>query len=173
MTILQIIGKKEIFALELFDPEQEAKTRVVNIFVAGRNLSCDDNTVFVPQFLLSLERSSESLKNKLDYLKFEKYFLGMCASDAHNFIVNSYDEKQQFDEGDMFEAHSFMRWGPTTDNVFCFLIPIGDELFLTYSFWRDSHANSDEIGVANGVRITPFDIIVILDGAISELAKAI
>jgi hypothetical protein len=53
-----LFGDRATLAFEVGDPSPEsAALRSVDHWAAGRWLTCDDNTVFVPQFCMSLESS--------------------------------------------------------------------------------------------------------------------
>lgn len=132
-----LFGDRATLAFEVGDPSTEsAALRRVDHWAAGRWLTCDDNTVFVPQYCRSLESALRELR---------------AADDGR------------------FEAHPFMAWGPTTDNVQTRLTIHGAQCELTFAFWRAEHTPAEEIGVPFRVTLSTAALIERLAGVLSTL----
>ncbi|WP_377155702.1 hypothetical protein ACFJIX_26905 [Roseateles sp. UC29_93] len=104
-----------------FDPVNPSM-RVVNIYVAGTNISEFDNTVYIPQFVTSIRRASEALKQKIDYAKYDAVFFDHSIEEAYRLLAQ--------DEGELFSACRVLDFGATTDGSLSFLIPRRNRLYL-------------------------------------------
>lgn len=170
------IGDKNKFAFEIAeqplgnlssDAEIYNQLRQVDIYIAGRSVCCDDNQVFVSQFVNSIWHTAEFLKKKLDYYSEKDFFFGKSIEEAHKLIRQL--RNLDLEMLNRFWVADLLHWGPTTDNIICFLFPIHGKLYLTFEFWRDTHQPSEEIGQVFGVEITPYEIIRICETAIEVL----
>jgi ABC-type transporter MlaC component len=85
---MKLIGDKESFAFEIAD-HSEGHMRVVDIWINGISICCDDNTVYLPQFIGSLDYF---LSNELGLKKYGKYFHGLTPEEIHRFIESTRDE---------------------------------------------------------------------------------
>jgi hypothetical protein len=61
-TVALLLGDKSTFAAEVGDPDGPDLRRV-DLWVAGQWLTCDDNTVYVPQFRLSVAGTLDGLND--------------------------------------------------------------------------------------------------------------
>jgi hypothetical protein len=169
---MKLLGNKDIFAFEIGEKQKGEALLQVNIYIDGKNVCCDDNTVYLPQFYYTVKSTSEYLKKKIDYCKYEKYFWGKSTEEAHKWIESTNNENSaesnEFSD-DIWKTYRFMSWGPTTDNVTCFLIPIHGTLYLTYRFWRETHTPIKEIEYVFGVEVTPFELIQVCEMALKIL----
>lgn len=164
---MHLIGDKRVFAFEIGDCcHDNRQLRLCNIYVANKNLSCDDHHIYVPAFISSLIGEFNGLIGKHNFLKYESVFQGGCIEDIHRMLVDSDDYI------DAAQYHAFMCWGETTDNVQSFLIPYDGNMYLTYEFWRDDHQPSQEIGQVRGVQIYPYHLIRTIEKTICFLIEA-
>ena len=60
-----IIGQKETFAFEI-GKETEKSLRIVDIIINNRYVCCDDNIVYVPQFISDLKYELPRIENLRD-----------------------------------------------------------------------------------------------------------
>lgn len=166
---MKIIGNKVTFGLEIGE-QINSSLRVVNIFIGGENICYEDNHVYLPQFINSISVTAENLRKKIDYYKYINYLEWMSLEEAHNFLLdtsNSESPHYNLENNKLYLCYSIFQWGPTTDDASCFLIPMNDVLYLTYSF--PSKANIVGYNSVSGVAITPYEIIHVIENSLSEL----
>ena len=131
-------GERGRFAIEVgraLRGGPEDGIRVVRLWAAGRELSCDDHHVFVPQFYRALEAD---IPSDIPY-----------SSRDLPYPDSSPEENHQCVRASGYEAHSryrFMFWGPTTDNLISYRFTRASNSILTFEFWRDTHVLAEEIG---------------------------
>lgn len=110
-----IVGNKSTFAFEIIESRiEQGDLCTVNIYIDDQNICPFDNQIYLPAFVNSLECSADYLKRKIDYIKFEKHFIGLNAIEAHQLLMNNPDKDL---ENTMYEFHRFVDWGSTTDSV--------------------------------------------------------
>jgi hypothetical protein len=173
-----IVGKKEVFAFEIKE-QTDDQLRNVDIYIAGHNASCRDNTVYVPFFVNALHHKATRLKYKFDYFAYEDIFFGKSVSEAHRIIaqsiLNQYQES--YSETAEFLSDKFVKywddvlgdWGETTDGVFSFLFPLHGKLHLTLEYRDENHQPKEEIGEIFATEITPYEIIRVCEMAVKIL----
>ena len=171
-----LYGNKQTFGIEIDDSKHEDQVRVVNIYVDNKNISSYDNLAYLPQFIASIQYTVEELKQKIDYCIYDEHFRGKNVPEAFEFLTKICERVNEGIYDDYLDQipdhHSFMRWGPTTDACVSYLIPINShELHIACSYWRESHEPEEEIGVVFGTKITPYELITILEKANEKLEQ--
>lgn len=169
-----IIGNPKVFAFDVAD-RSENGLLVVNIYIGNRSVCSDDCSVFLPSYVNDIEYSLNAL-SKNDYEKYASYLVHKSYEGIHRFIYSTRSEGAEnygIENDEIYPLYSFMDWGPTTDNLVCFVFPHNDELILTYEFWRPEHMPSSEIGVVESVIISRQELTAVLSLAIKELSKKI
>ena len=170
------IGDKNKFAFEIAeqplgnpttDREIFNQLRQVDIYIAGRSVCCDDNHVYVSQFVNSLWHTAEYLKQKLDYYVEEDFFFGKSIEEAYKLIQQLRDLELKIISKHWVD--NFLDWGPTTDNIICLLFPLHGKLYMIFEFCRDTHKPTKEIGKVFAVEIFPYEIITVCESAIGVL----
>jgi len=126
-------GDRERFAVEVGPALGEFRLRVVDLWVAGVELCCDDNQAFVPQFGFSMEREITRLLSDND------------RSLPHLELSPEENHRRLWAGGD-YDPYTFMDWGPTTDNLLALLFRCGPTAIITVEFCRRSHPRPDELG---------------------------
>ena len=168
-----IIGNKSTFAFDIGEQDLGTELRTVDIVIGNQYVCCVDNSAFVPQFITSMQRDvNRILKN--DWTRYQKYFEGKSISEIHEFILRTRTEgteEYDIENDNIYPLHNFLNWGPTTDNLCCFIIAWNDRHFLTYQFWRPEHPNKSEIGKIQNVEIELTEIIKTIEEAIAALKK--
>jgi hypothetical protein len=153
-----LLGDKHKFAVEI--GEGDGGLRRVDLWAAGQWLTCDDNMVFVAQFVRDVKDTAAWLRlgggSPLP-------FSGLSPEASHRQLVQTGGESRN-----RFRA---LEWGPTTDNVTILLFRHGDRLALTFEFWREryllSHpANAGKIFL---MAISVVEFVGILDGLLAAL----
>ena len=131
-------GERESFAVEIGPVDRDAPTtqvRRVDLWAAGRQLSCDDNDTFVPAFCLSVEATITSLLSDNDRSLPSPE---LSLEENHRRLWEAeYEDRSPY---------RFLSWGPTTDNLSALLFRRGSTAIITFEFWRESHPRSDEVG---------------------------
>lgn len=167
---MKLIGNKESFAIEIAD-HSVGDMRVVDIWINGISICCDDNTVYLPQFIDSID---SSLPNDLDLNKYDKYFHGLSPEEIHSFIKSTRDEdSENYDVEDdwIYPHHQFLDWGATTDNVASFIFESNGETYVTFSFWREEHHNPEEINHIYKTTVDRIELRQVLSDAVSYLTS--
>jgi len=131
-------GDRERFAIEpgrVLDGTPTNGVRVVELWAAGRELSCDDNHAYVPQFCESVESTITWLLSEHDR---SLPAPDLSPEENHRRVRETrYHDRIRF---------VFMDWGPTTDNLRSFLFRRGLDAVITFEFPRETHPRRDEIG---------------------------
>jgi hypothetical protein len=156
------LGTIERFALEL--GKQHRGLRRVDVWAAGQWLTCDDNVAYAAQLQQSMRRDLARLGSLND-----SPFPFPCLSPAagHRQLLA--------DEGELREGWQFLEWGPTTDNVLAHLLPDGNHLAITVSFWREEHLrrHPEHAGAVFVTEIAAEELAGILQGAIAALVRGL
>jgi len=168
-----IIGNKSTFAFDIGQKRLETQLRTVDIVIDNRYVCCDDNTVFLPQFIASLEYDIDRIVEN-DWNKYHEYIKGKSIGEIHEFILRTRTEgtkEYDIEDDKIYPLHSLLDWGPTTDNLCCFIISWNDKYYLTYQFWRPEHHNKSEIGTIQNVQIELSEIKKTLEEATAALKE--
>jgi hypothetical protein len=151
------IGSKAKFAFILGSFSGEM--RAAEVWVGGKNVTPFDSSAYVPGLLSALTRSERTLKEELNFLRYEALFFGLSVEEA--FLKLS-----QAGSPELEQAWSHLRfadWGPTTDDFLCFLIPVQSKLYL---------ACQDQTSQAiHSVQVVPYELIQVLEVARHELCR--
>lgn len=162
-------GERSRFAFDIGPPDKEEPTtgtRRVDVFAADRWLTCDDNTVYVPQFVSSLEASigwllaDPAIYNRArpyPELSVEENFRRLLADTAAG-------------ENDKYLSYRMMNWGPTSDNLDNYLFREGDTAHFAFSFWRERHHDSSELGRVFVTELPLRELLLTLHHAAWDLA---
>jgi hypothetical protein len=135
---MKIFGNKSYLAFEI-DEKSESGLRIINVWLGNKWANCDDNNVYVPSYIASLE---VELQRDMRFDRYAKYLEGLSVAQIHEFIMSTRDEdSENYDlEGDqIYPYYSFMNWDETTDNISSFIFLQDNVLHITYEFWRDEH----------------------------------
>ncbi|WP_406482639.1 hypothetical protein [Streptomyces sp. NBC_01615] len=167
MTVL--LGDKNRFAAEV--GEWDDALRRVDLWAAGKLLTCDDNLSFVSQFRRDVLDTAVWLRSgQGSPLPFE----GLSPQATHRRLMHragSDDETEA--EYELRSQFRFLSWGPTTDNVTAHVFCDADRLVLTLQFWREEHLikhpeDAGEVFVAEIPRVEFVgileDLVAVLDG---------
>lgn len=134
-------GSRNTFAFEISNRDLHADLRVVNVFAAGIHLTCDDNTVYLPQFLGSLTSDLDRLISPYDDKRDSFPYPDLSPMENHSQLLA---EAESYNSA--YLLHRFMDWGPTADNVSMTLFRDVNMVTLPFSFWRDSHHDKEQLG---------------------------
>jgi hypothetical protein len=134
--------------------------RRVDIWIAKKWLTCNDNSAYLPTFCPDVEDAIWWLYSDP---QLELPFSGLSVTENHIRV--------RAERGKSRERHRFFNWGPTTDNVICFLFRHLASLHLTFEFWRDNHHDSTDMGRVFTVAITERELLRTLHGTARELRR--
>lgn len=160
-----LLGDKDRFAVEI--GERDHELRRVDLWAAGQWLTCDDDVVFVAQFRRTVLETANGLRSGMGsplpwpYLSSEANHRHLLADSA------SVEEAGADSQG----AYRGLEWGPTTDNLISSLFRNGDNLILTFEFWRKEHllAHPAHAGHVFVVEVPAAEFMTILDGLVAAL----
>ncbi|WP_448321049.1 hypothetical protein [Streptomyces sp. CO7] len=160
-----LLGDKSLFAAEVGEPGPLCR---VDLWAAGRWLTCGDNMVYVPQFRHDVLDAAAWLRSGGGSpLPFD----GWSATAAHRRLRQLAGEESEAG----YRMHSrfrFLDWGPTTDNVTAYLFRHGGHLVITAEFWREDHLlrHPEDVGAVFVVELPTDECIRILEGIAAALA---
>ena len=135
ITIKPLAERQVAFALPL-------ALRQVDVWAAGRWLTCDDNAAYLPSFTASVERSLGRLLTGPEGLNLSRPYTELSVADNLCRMLAAADAGDNRD----YLSYRFLGWGPTTDNVSAVLFREGGTVFIPFSFWRESHHEPSELG---------------------------
>jgi hypothetical protein len=110
--------------------------REVDIYAAGRWLTCVDGSAYLPQFTHALMGTVHTL---LDERPAEE----ICRPYPH---LSPADNHRRLREDAGGQAYRFMDWGPTTDNVIAHLFIENGVALIPFSFRSADHHDPSERG---------------------------
>ncbi|WBB69045.1 hypothetical protein [Micromonospora sp. WMMD812] len=138
---------------------QSPSLRVVDLWMAGRRMTTDDNSAFVPFFSPAI-RSTAAQVRRRDVKPCP--FPGRAPEDAFRLLhANDTEFREQF---------WFMQWGETVDNVSKYAY-LDDDLVIVFAFWRASHPFPEDLGKVFVARIPPDEFAATVEQA-AELLDA-
>jgi len=159
-------GSRDTFAIEVGDYiDGSDNLRTVDIWAGNHYLTCDDNDVYVPQFVGSILYDLELLRAVPGQRYTQRPFPKKTFAENLKFLLNLPEDIEQ-DDGSRFD-YLFMQWGPTVDNISALLFREIGIANLVFQFWRDTHSVADEKGEIFTVSIPEQELV----NTLSEAAK--
>ncbi|MGW5275321.1 hypothetical protein ACWEQP_22650 [Streptomyces sp. NPDC004044] len=161
-----VLGDKSRFGAEVGEPGPLCR---VDLWAAGRWLTCDDNMAYVPQFrrdvldAVAWLRSGEGSPLP---------FAGLSAEATHRRLVQrAGDDDEPEADYQLRGRFRVLLWGPTTDNVTAHLFREEDRLVITLSFWREDHllSHPEDAGAVFTVEIPAKEFVGVLEGIAAAL----
>jgi hypothetical protein len=132
----------------------------VRLFVDNRQLNTFDTTDWIPHLSARIADTIRRLEHTLNFREGESTFLEDSVESALDRLVSPSTEEDE----DLHSKLLIFYWGPITDDVVCFLIPIWGTLYLACRRLDD--------GKMIATRILPIELIDELREAQSQLALA-
>ncbi|MFJ8827666.1 hypothetical protein ACIREE_38740 [Streptomyces sp. NPDC102467] len=165
MTVL--LGDKNRFAAEV--GAWDNALRRVDLWAAGKWLTCDDNSVFVGQFRQDvLDTAAWMRSGQGSPLPFD----GLSPQATHRRLMRraGADDETEADFA-LRSQFRFLNWGPTTDNVTAHLFRDANRLALTLQFWREEHLikHPEHAGEVFVAEIPTMEFVGILEGLVAVL----
>jgi hypothetical protein len=127
--------------------------RVVDLWLAGKRLTIEDNYAFLP-FFIRVMRSSAAQVRRGDVKPCP--FPGRTAEEIFWLL--------RADETEFREQFWFMQWGETVDNVSKYAY-LEDDLVIVFAFWRPDHPSPDDLGKVFIARIPPEEFVATVEEA--------
>lgn len=135
----KFFGFRSRFAIEIRETtDTSGYMRQVDLYAADRWLTCDDNDVYVPQFIGALSATVGAFLTDSSAMKIGRPYADLSVADNHLRLCEG--------NNDYYLAYRFMDWGPTTDNVRMHLFRENGTALLAFSFWREDHHDPAELG---------------------------
>ena len=113
----------------------------MDAYAAGIRITCDDNHVYVPQYLNSLTADLNWILNPTATDRDTLPFNDLSPTENHRRLL-----ELAGDDNTRHLYHRFMDWGPTTDNVSMHYFRNGSQILLPFSFWRETHWKPEQLG---------------------------
>jgi hypothetical protein len=160
--LVKLLGERSRFAAEVGKRWQKhSGLRRVDLWAAGRHLTCDDNTVFVSQFSRSVEATLAAIRSGA------AIHPQISDDDMRRRVLDTSPDVDAKGTG----ALQFPAWGPTTDNVRGFLSStnLADRLEFTFRFWRPTHPIQRERGVVFVAEVGTEELVAVLTEVIELL----
>ncbi|MCX5746737.1 MAG: TIGR02996 domain-containing protein [Proteobacteria bacterium] len=134
------LGEPTTLAFRIGLERPDAPTsRLVEIWAAGIELTCDDNEIHVPSFVHAIERAASWARRPR----------GLPFPDL-DVIAN---HRRIDDDEELRDRYRWLDTGPTTDNLSCFLFLDGEDAIVTFAFWRQTHPRPHELGQVFAIRL--------------------
>lgn len=140
--------------------------------MAGKWLTRDDHTVFVPQFRSDVLDTATRLRSGGGSpLPFD----GLSPVAAHRRLMLRAENDDETDaDYELRSRFQALHWGPTTDNVTTHLFRDEDCLVITWEFWREKHllAHPEHAGQVFMVEMSTHEFVMILENLVALLDGA-
>ncbi|MER7764560.1 hypothetical protein [Streptomyces sp. NPDC097619] len=177
-----LVGDKARFAAEVGAPGPLCR---VDLWAAGRWLTCDDNMVYTPAFRREVLAAAAWLRSGAGL---PVPFSGLSAEAAHRRLVPR--PGHDGDDGDAGGAgaelgdalrgrYRALLWGPTTDNLIAHLFREEarekareeDRLTITLEFWREDHLREhpEDAGTVFVAELPVEELLTVLDAVATAL----
>jgi hypothetical protein len=163
--VATLLGDKQRFAVEVGEFDEVGRSwgggdqlRHVDLWAAGRRLTCDDNTAFVPGLCMDVRDTRNWLRSGSDL---SRPYTGISLPETHRRLLEADDGSR--------EQFWFPMWGPITDNICGHLFRDGELLLITLEFWRKTHQPPDERGKVFAAEITEDELVNVLEQTIVVL----
>ncbi|WP_226648447.1 hypothetical protein [Microbulbifer variabilis] len=126
------IGSRDIIGIKIGEcVEGSLDLYEFDMWLLGQHVTRIDNIAYLKSVLYQAE---DDLIEKRDLHRFSKYFHNMSPEEAHNFILSTRDPSSEyFDIEDdlIYPNQQILNWGPNTDNVACFIVPLGKSIYAS------------------------------------------
>ncbi|APS17514.1 hypothetical protein TK78_00090 [Streptomyces sp. Tue 6075] len=164
-----VLGDKCRFAAEAGEPGLLCR---VDLWAAGKWLTCDDDMAYVPQFRRDVLDTAAWLRSGEGS---PLPFAGLSAEATHRRLMQrAGDDDEPEADYQLRGRFRVLLWGPTTDNVTAYLFRQEDHLVITLSFWREEHllSHPEDAGTVFVVEIPAKEFVGILEGIAAALGTS-
>ncbi|MFJ3435647.1 hypothetical protein ACIPMU_19095 [Streptomyces cyaneofuscatus] len=164
-----VLGDKCRFAAEAGEPGPLCR---VDLWAAGKWLTCDDGMAYVPQFRRDVLDTAAWLRSGEGS---PLPFAGLSAEATHRRLMQrAGDDDEPEADYQLRDRFRVLLWGPTTDNVTAYLFREEDRLVITLSFWREEYllSHPEDAGAVFVVEIPAKEFVGILEGIAAALGAS-
>jgi len=149
---MQQFGQKERFATIV--GASANGLRHVEIWAGERSLTPVDQRAYVPAFSHAVRGTIDKLQAPNAIVRHGALFVGRGVSSSFKWLATQAHPTAWRDLG-------VFHWGPTTDDILCFLLPIDGQIYLA---WKErGHAKTHRIPVQIS------DVVAVLERTLAEL----
>ena len=149
------------------DPARPASgMREVDVFAAGRWLTCNDSHAYLPHFTDCLMRAVAQLLDDDVEERCRRPFPELSPADNHRRL----SADAEAGDNNEYLRYRFMDWGPTTDNVSAHLFVSDGIASIPFSFWRPEHHDPSELGQVFVAELPARELTRVLHRAAWDLA---
>lgn len=138
--IMESIGKDNSILFNIYSKSKD-KYQKIDIILNGKNLTLNDNEVYIGQFVNDVKYSIEKLQNQ-SYEDFSHFFNGQDIVKTYDFIQSTNDEDSEnfyiTEYEDVHSYHEFLNWGPTTQDVVSSIIKNNNTYYIVVEIFNDS-----------------------------------
>src|SRR5688572_23806828 len=146
---------------------QDPKQRLVDVYAAGRWLTCDDNTAYTPHFAGCLAHAAEwILRNDESTSVFRRPFPELSPAEKHRKLLAA--AKGDGDNTRHLQ-YRFIDWGPTALNGRAHLFVSDGIASSPFSFWRPGHHEPTGPGQIFVAELPERELVRVLHQAAWEL----
>lgn len=150
------------------DPDRPASgLRDVDIYAAGRWLTCDDCHAFLPHFTDCLMGAVARLLDDDVEERWRRPFPELSPADNHRRLSA---DGEAGDNSEYLRYRFMLNWGPTTDNVSAHLFISDGIASIPFSFWRPEHHDPSELGQVFVAELPVRELTRVLHQAARDLA---
>ena len=135
---MAMFGNKSRFAIGADEECSQSDLLGVDVWAASTLLTCDDRTVYVPQFV-------NSVKSEIRRFLFGPEIVGRRPYPELSIEDNFRRLRNDSNDIDFFQ-YQFMGWGPTADNVRMALFCEGEMAYLPFEIWRRGRHDQSQLG---------------------------
>jgi hypothetical protein len=150
------IGDRATFAVDV-GATATPGLRVVDLWVAGKRLTVDDNAAYVPSLSYYMRMEAQRVRQRE---------VPPCPSPDHE--PGEIVRLLQAGEAELRQRFWFMRWSEILDNVSTYAYL--DDLVIAFEFWRETHPFPEDLGKVFAARIPPDKFAAIIEEAAELLA---
>ena len=140
--------------------------RQVDIYAAGRWLTCDDCNAYVPALTHCLMAAVARLLDDDVEERFRRPYPALSPADNHRRL----SADAEAGDNNEYLRYRFMDWGPTTDNLSAHLFISDGIASIPFSFWRPDHHDPSELGQVFVAELPARELTRVLHQAAWELA---
>lgn len=137
---MRIVGSKD--AVGFVMGEHQPEGIAVEVWAGGQCLTPFDALPYLPAFLPRLQASEAQLRHPSTFLRHEGELSEHSIQDAFALLAGEAAPE-------LHRALRWLDWGPTTDDVLCFLVPSAGKLHLTWKMQGEPCARSMPVDPAD------------------------
>lgn len=135
-------GDRSTFAIEVGEVWSR-DLRIVDVWAAGKRLTTDDNTAFVPSICRQMRPAAAQVRQR---------DIPPCPYPGRS--PEEIFRRLRADGTEFAERYWFIQWSEILDNVSKYAY-LDHDLVIVFGFWRETHPFPEDLGKVFTVRIPP------------------